>query len=217
MGGMPDWFAKSKEMVASDQYFSLEAAGSPDALVGRYLGALARLDATPSGQAPQRSDALEKVWGDQDRVDAALGGHFVGDWIHSRYYEDTAQFESVGGKFWPVVPSRRVADLVREGTRLAIHKALGETALANVPGLSAAYLTDLWGPEKDNGIEIDGVRSLATSWNCVSPEGSDYFEVAVLRGPSVVEFCIATPKPLGSNYGHSSVMVIEKVLDGSYG
>jgi hypothetical protein len=213
---MPDWFAKSKEMVASDQYFRMDAAGSPEGLVERYMRALDRLDDTPSGRAPERSEALEKVWGDQTRVDAALGGHFVGDWIHSRYYEDPAQFESVGGKFWPNVPSRRVADLVREGTRLAIHKALGETALANVPGLSEEYLIDLWGPEKDNNIGIDGVRPLATSWNCVSPEGSNFFEVAVLRGPNVVEFCIATPKPIGSSYGHSSMMVVENVLNGSY-
>ncbi len=51
-------------------------------------------------------------------------------------------------------------------------------------------------------VDMDGVRSLAMSWNCVAPAGSDYFQVAALRGPSVVEFAIATPKP----YGNSPMM-----------
>jgi hypothetical protein len=40
------------------------------------------------------------------------------------------------------------------------------------------------------------------SWNCVAATGEDYFEVDALRGPTVVELAIATPRP----YGHGSVM-----------
>jgi hypothetical protein len=46
-----------------------------------------------------------------------------------------------------------------------------------------------------------------------APAGSDYFEVAALRGPSIVEFAIATPKP----YGHSWMMrVATRLIDGYY-
>ena len=40
------------------------------------------------------------------------------------------------------------------------------------------------------------------SWNCVAPDTDNFFEVDALRGPSVVEFAIATPRPRG----HASVI-----------
>ncbi len=40
------------------------------------------------------------------------------------------------------------------------------------------------------------------SWNCVAPAGENFFEVDALRGPTVVEFAIATPRP----YGHATIM-----------
>jgi len=212
MGGMPDWFAKTKEMVASDLYFSLADAKTESALTARYHEALSRLETAPKDYA-RKSAALQTVWKDPKRVSASLDGHFVGDWIHYRYHQDPAKYGAHGGAFWPSVASSLVVNLVRAGTRLAIHKALGAAELATVSGLSSTYRDDIWAPERANGVDVDGVRPLATSWNCVAPAGATYFEVAALRGPSVVEFAIATPKP----YGHSSMMhVIEKVLDDFY-
>jgi hypothetical protein len=213
MGHMPDWFAKTKEMMASDLYFSLVDAGSDAELIRRYHEALKRLNTTPSDEAPQDSDALQRVWKDPARVKASLGGHFVGDWIYYRYYTNKALFANKGGAFWPDVPSSEVVDKIREGTIVAIHKALGETELNGISGLSNEYIDDLWVPERENKVDIDGVRPLATSWNCVAPAGSKFFEVAALRGPTIVEFAIATPKP----YEHSSMAhVVEKRIDKQY-
>jgi hypothetical protein len=43
------------------------------------------------------------------------------------------------------------------------------------------------------------------SWVCVAPAGDDYFEVEVevevVRGPTVVEFAVGTPRPMG----HASI------------
>ena len=45
----------------------------------------------------------------------------------------------------------------------------------------------------------------------MAPAGENFFEVEALRGPSVVEFAIATPRP----FGHGSVMSIaEDLRDG---
>jgi hypothetical protein len=209
MGGMPDWFAKTRAMIDSDKYFSLADAGSEAHLVERYRDALSRLDADPADYG-DRSESLKKV--DPSYATRQID-HFNSDWIYYRYRKNPVQYGNYGGAYWPAIPSSVVVDLIREGTKLAIHKALGATELAAVPGLTQRYLDDIWEPELENHVEIDGVRPLATSWNCVAPAGSTYFEVAALRGPSVVEFAIATPKP----YGHSSMMyVIERVIDGHY-
>jgi hypothetical protein len=209
---MPDWFAKTKEMMASDLYFSFVDADEAE-LIRRYHQALERLNTTPDDEAPQDSDALQRVWQNPARVKASLGGHFVGDWIYYRYYANKALFASKGGAFWPDVPSSEVVDKIREGTIVAIHKALGATELNNVQGLKAQYLEDLWEPELVNDVDIDGVRPLATSWNCVAPAGSTFFETAALRGPTIVELAIATPKP----YEHSSMAhVVEKRIDHYY-
>ena len=81
---------------------------------------------------------------------------------------------------------------------------MGDTELVNL-GLAEEYRYRLWKPERENGIDFDdGVRGIAMSWNCVAPAGENFFEVEALRGPSVVEFAIATPRPLG----HGSVMGI---------
>jgi hypothetical protein len=210
---MPDWFAKTKEMMASDLYFSLVDAGTDTELIRRYHQALHRLNTTPSDEAPQDSYALQRVWKNPGRVSASIGGHFIGDWIYYRYYMNKALFANKGGAFWPDVPSSVVVDQIREGTIVAIHKALGATELSGMSGLSTEYLDDLWEPELKNDVDIDGVRPLATSWNCVAPAGSKYFETAALRGPTIVEFAIATPKP----YEHSSMAhVVEKRIDKHY-
>jgi len=215
MVSMPDWFAKTSEMIASDTYFSLADAGSEAGLVDRYRTALLRLDGDPEAYAKQ-SQALQRAWpGQNRRIKRSLDHHFLGDWIYYRFYEDQARFANHGGAFWPQVPSWRVIELVREGTRIAIHKALGDSELRALgdPLVTEKYRRDLWRPENENGVDIEGVRPLATSWNCVAPAGDTYFEVAALRGPSVVEFAMATPRP----FGHSSMMhVVQRRIDGYY-
>ncbi len=100
--------------------------------------------------------------------------------------------------------SHDVIDRLRAGVVFAIHKAMGDTELINL-GLPEEYRERLWKAERENDIDIDdGIRGVALSWNCVAPAGDDYFEVDALRGPTVVEFAIATPRP----YGHSSVMAM---------
>ena len=104
----------------------------------------------------------------------------------------------------PRCASHEVIDELRAGVMFAIHKAMGDTELANL-GLPDEYRDRLWKAERENGIDIDdGIRGIALSWNCVAPAGENYFEVEALRGPTVVEFAIATPRP----YGHSSVMAM---------
>jgi hypothetical protein len=84
----------------------------------------------------------------------------------------------------------------------AIHKAMGDTELANL-GLGPDYRDRLWTAERDNGIDVDdGIRGIALSWNCVAPAGENFFEVDALRGPTVIEFAIASPRP----FGHATVM-----------
>jgi hypothetical protein len=201
---MPHWFAKTKEMAAFDRYFSTRDTDEKG-LLDRYLKALARV------QGPDyfsRADTLEHEWAGLTNqslmLRVSLDEHFRGDWIHHQYPDDPATFGQQGGRFWPQVASQDVIDRLRAGVVFAIHKAMGDTELANL-GLPADYRDRLWRAEVDNGIEVDdGIRGIALSWNCVAPAGDDYFEVDALRGPTVVEFAIATPRP----YGHSTVMAM---------
>jgi hypothetical protein len=208
MVGMPDWFAKTKEMLAADLWFSLAGAGSEAALVERYEAALQRLAGTPTDY-PHGADAL----GGYTWTAASIDDHFVGDWIHYRYYQDQVMFGSSGGDFWPQIASSRVINMLRTGVQIAIHKALGASYVTSIGGMTDKYFHDLFGPELANGVDLDGVRSLAMSWVCVAPAGSDYFEVAAARGPTVVEFAIGTPKP----FEHSPMQdVAIKLIDGYY-
>lgn len=206
MGSMPNWFAKTKEMAAFDRYFSLIDVDEKR-LLDRYLQALTRLDGSRTGYYAT-SDALNTQWAAKPNLKQELAGsldaHFRGDWIHHRFSKDPARFGDKGGRFWPQVPSTRVLEMLRVGTIFAIHKAMGDTELVNL-GLSEDYRHRLWRAERENGIaNDDGVRPIALSWNCVAPAGENFFEVDALRGPSIVEFAIATPRP----YGHGSVMGI---------
>ena len=202
MGSMPNWFAKTKEMAAFDRYFSRIEASEKE-LLDRYQGALATLN----GRADyyNGSDALQHEWRAKPNLQREMAGsldaHFRGDWIHLNFGRKP-KFDKIGGRFWPQIPSTKVVELLRLGTIMAIHKAMGDTELANL-GLSEDYRYRLWKAERENGIDFDdGVRGIAMSWNCVAPAGDNFFEVEALRGPSVVEFAIATPRP----YGHGSVM-----------
>jgi hypothetical protein len=203
MGSMPNWFAKTKEMAAFDRYFSLLDVDEKG-LLERYLQALERLNARADDYY-NASDALQHEWRAkpnlQQEMAGSLDAHFRGDWIHLNYGRKPKAAQK-GGRFWPQVPSSRVVELLRLGTTMAIHKAMGDTELANL-GLSEDYRYRLWKAERDNSINFDdGVRGIALSWNCVAPAGECFFEVEALRGPSVVEFAIATPRP----FGHGSVM-----------
>jgi hypothetical protein len=202
MGQMPNWFAKTPEMITSDAYFSLASAGNEVTLIQRYETALQRL------QAPdyyRHSDALQTGGWSAPAVSASLGGHFRGDWIHTNYPDP--KFVGIGGRYWPQVPSTTVVDRIRHGTIIAIQKALGRAKLGVTT--STSYADQIFAPEFANGVEVDGVRPLATSWVCIAPTGEDYFEVDALRGPSVVEFVIATPRP----YGHGEMMPLVEALE----
>ena len=202
MGSMPNWFAKTKEMAAFDRYFSLLDVDEKG-LLERYWQALERVHGSPDYYSG--SDALQHEWRAKPNLQREMAGsldaHFRGDWIHLKFGR-SPKFNKIGGRFWPQVPSTRVVELLRLGTTMAIHKAMGDTELANL-GLSEDYRYRLWKAERENEINFDdGVRGIALSWNCVAPAGENFFEVEALRGPSVVEFAIATPRP----YGHGSVM-----------
>lgn len=191
MGQMPQWFAKTRDMVRSDQYFSLKGAGSEDELVRRYADALKLLKREPEG------------YYDQSKVlPGGRSHHFDTDWIN-RDYPDVMDS---GGRYWPTIPSWKVVSYVRDGTFVAICKALGHVLEPTLGDLSITqvglfsvsdFLDQLFVTELEDGVEIESVLPLATSWNCVAPAGSDFFEVDALRGPSVVELAIATPRPLG--------------------
>lgn len=202
MGSMPNWFAKTKEMAAFDRYFSLIDVDEQE-LRNRYLQALDRLRVDK--YFPQ-SDALDTEWAGRPSLDRdlkmSLDGHFRGDWIHHLYPTDPDQHGAKGGRFWPQVPSVDVLDRLRAGTVFAIHKALGDRELDSL-GRSQDYRDQLWTAERENDIPIDdGIRPVAMTWNCVAPAGENFFEVDALRGPSVVEFAIATPRP----FGHGTIM-----------
>ena len=194
MAQMPDWFAKTREMVAMDHYFSLVGAKSKPELVKRYKAALARLTGDPQTYA-KASDAMKAKLSPQ-QVQFSLSSHFAPDWIHPLYHTNPVQYGDLGGLFWPTIPSRTVVGEIRDGVELAIHKALGDKELQKL-GFTKEYRDAIFAEERGNGVDCDGVLPLATSWNCVAPTGSDFFDVAAVRGPAVVEFAIATPQPYG--------------------
>jgi hypothetical protein len=201
---MPNWFAKTKEMAAFDRYFSTRDVDEKE-LLERYKRALARM---PRTDFYRRADALDQQWSAVPnkslQMKMSLDKHFRGDWIHHLYPDDPVTYGPEGGRFWPQVPSSTVIRELRLGVIAAIHKAMGETELINL-GVPQDHRDWLWGPERDNGIDIDdGIRGIALSWNCVAPAGENYFEADALRGPTVVEFAIATPRP----YGHSTLTAL---------
>jgi hypothetical protein len=198
VGSMPSWFAKTKEMAAFDRYFSTRDVDEKG-LLDRYLAALDRL------KEPvfyRQSDALQNEWRSMANRDFAIQGsldaHFRGDWVHKLFDPNNRnRFWKIGGRFWPKVPSIKVVKELRKGTILAIYKAMGDTELINLE-ISDADRYEIWTAERENRIDIDdGIRGIALSWNCVAPAGSVFFDSEALRGPSVVELAIATPRPYG--------------------
>jgi hypothetical protein len=208
---MPNWFAKTKEMAAFDRHFSLIDIDEGQ-LRDRYLQALSRVRTDPYYD---RSDALETQWANRPNRDRdlqlSLDGHFRGDWVHHLFPSDPGTYGKLGGRFWPQVPSIDVIERLRAGLVFAFHKALGDSELASL-GLPEHYRDRLWKAERENEIPIDdGIRPSVMSWNCVAPAGENFFEVDALRGPTVVEFAVATPRP----FGHGTVMgIADDLRDG---
>ena len=144
----------------------------------------------------QQSAAMSQGGMTASAVNTTLGSHFRGDWINAQYPDVTS-----GGLFWPHISSDTVVHWVKVGTMTAIHKAVGKQNLlamyTAVPQIAtyADMLYESYGPD---GADNDSVVPLSTSWLCVGPTDSTFFEADAVRGPSIVEFVIATPKPLGN-------------------
>jgi len=196
MVNMPEWFAKTPEMCASDLYFSGACTEEERIVLGRkYLVALQTLQNNPTTffGGSKALDASPDF--DAARRDQSLISHFHRDWISARYDPNDPSTFHLGGRYWPGIPSVAVIDVIEKGTRMAIMKALGETNLVNMQ-VHPDTITELFHYEDESNVSRDGVLPLATSWNCVAPPGSTFFEAAALRGPSIVELAIATPRPV---------------------
>jgi hypothetical protein len=196
MGNMPEWFAKTAEMCASDLWFSEVGTNGDKVELGRrYIQALQALQADPRAFFGS-SRALDNAPGfDPGRIDRSLNAHFHRDWIHRLYDPAVPATATLGGRYWPTIPSETVVDVLQVGTRMGILKALGEANLQNM-GLAQDAIDDLFHYERGVEVETNGIRPLATSWNCVAAPGSNFFEATALRGPTVVELAIATPRPV---------------------
>ena len=48
-------------------------------------------------------------------------------------------------------------------------------------------------------MDTESVLQLSTCWVCLGPTDSTFFQADAVRGPSVVDLVIATPKPLGNS------------------
>jgi hypothetical protein len=204
MVSMPQWLMKTPEMLASDKYFGLAPFGTAAdkaELRQRYITALGRL---MSQTYYAQSDAMSGGGLSHPQVEAALEYHFRGDWINAKY----PKHSSPGGLFWPQIDSNHVITKVRTGTVGAIVKALGPSnataAYTGSPFDVGDFLGSLFHPYEPGEPNLDEVLPLSTSWVCVAPPDSTFFEADAVRGPSVVDLVIATPKPIG----HSPLEII---------
>ena len=210
MGMMPQWLAKTPEMYAFDQYFSLGCGSTAETdLEARYLQALDSLQGEDFWQAGS-IQSLSTEWKSATKVEQSINGHFIGDWINLKYPHVKS-----GGSYWPQVRSKHVINQLRAGVTIAIRMALGKTALKRVRhhfDIPKPYLSELFQVADANGISTSGVLPLVMSWVCVAPAGENYFEVDAVRGPTVVEFVVATPRPMG----HSSVLPLVDRLQATF-
>ena len=199
LGNRADWLVKTKEMAAFDRYFSLLDVNA-FGLLNRYRQTLERFEARTEHYF-RDPDALTTQWAGptmRTQVSASIDEHFRGDWVHEQFAENPAEYGDVGGSFWPQVASARVIDGLRVGVTSAIHKAMGDDALARLD-LTDEYRDELWAPERDQGIAVeDGPLPITMSWLVAASRDDDFFEVGVLRGPTVVSLVIATPQPGGA-------------------
>jgi len=196
MVNMPEWFAKTPEMCASDLYFSRACTAEERMDLGRkYFLALETLQNNPTTFFGGSKALDESPDFDPTRKAQSLTSHFHRDWISERYTPTDPTTFNLGGRYWPGIPSTVVIDVIEKGTRMAIMKALGETNLLNMQ-VRPETITELFQHEDESNVSRDGILPLATSWNCVAPPGSTFFEAAALRGPTIVELAIATPRPV---------------------
>jgi hypothetical protein len=198
---MPEWFAKTPEMMKMDAWYSgLNDHGEPDPdeLIRRYKDALSDL-----GGSTGYYEETRALTGDKNRRRAknvAIDQHFKRHWLNA----DDPLSPTKGGEFWPDLPSRDVVERLRYGMEVALKRALGKSNLTEF-SLSDEELDELFGWYESVGINTDEVRPLVTSWNCVAPTGSKFFDTQAIRGPTVVEWAIATPAPV--RYSRDSEIV----------
>ncbi len=82
-GGDAGLVGEDEEMVAADHWFNLDGAGSEADLIKRYEDALQHLSER-TDRVSKNADALARgSW-----AAASVDQHFVGDWIHYRYYQN---------------------------------------------------------------------------------------------------------------------------------
>jgi hypothetical protein len=174
----------------------LDPGGGTTQLLNKYVGALQTLQSMPDYYT--QSAAMTGGGMSANAVNTTLGSHFRGDWISAKYPLDPA-----GGLFWPQVASAIVISTVQLGTMVAIHKAIGKSNLtalyAGAPMNVESYADALFDPYNQDDADPDAVRPLSTCWVCIAPSDSTFFQADAVRGPSVVELVIATPKPLGNS------------------
>jgi hypothetical protein len=199
LGDRAAWFVKTKEMAAFDRYFSL-ADVNARGLRDRYRTTLDRFEER-SEHYFREPAALAHQWSGPSmraQVSASIDQHFAGDWVHESFTENPSEYGGMGGKFWPNVASAKVIEGLRDGVTTAIYKALGDKELQR-RGMSEGERAALWAEEREQGIEIDdGPLPITMNWLAAEGRADDFFEVGVLRGPTVVSLLIVTPRPAGS-------------------
>lgn len=176
---MPNWLAKTPEMVAMDRWFSLEDGKRE--LVRRYEAAITNVgkpsvftggsDALDNRMAKKHADALRAY------------GHFDSDWINLTN-------PSSGGNYWPHVPTFTIITWFQQGVKNACQKGLGSKHL----GSSTLFRSEL-----DSGLmeaEVADVVPTVTVWVCTSPPGTGTVQVDAVRSANVVQLVIATPWPM---------------------
>jgi hypothetical protein len=184
MSNMPNWLAKTPEMIAMDRWFSLVDAGSEAALAERYLAAINRV--TAPGQTVFEQDA--------DSLDAQLAGgaaaktesfqHFGQHWLNLFNLDS-------GGDYWPQIPTWTILIILRQAIFSGCKKALGSNYLSGQAEYDDVYAAEL---DDDPSDPRDTVLPLCTTWICVASSGTT-FDADVVRGPSAVELVISTPVP----------------------
>jgi hypothetical protein len=176
---MPNWLAKTPEMVAMDRWFSLEA-GKPE-LVRRYEAGIRKVATT--GVFAGGSDSLDNRMPGKGADAIKSFSHFDSDWLNLAN-------PSSGGNYWPHVPTFSIITWLQQGVKNACQKGLGSKLLKS----SALFQSEL-----DTGLteaEVADVVPTVTVWVCTSPPGTGTIQVDAVRSPSVVQLVIATPWPM---------------------
>ena len=169
MGMMPQWLAKTPEMYAFDQYFSMGSGPNAEAeLVARYKQTLGKLGNNSDFWKANSLQMLHSQWRSVERVNRSIDGHFLGDWINNGY-----PAVKEGGLYWPQVPSQRVIDQLRAGVTIAIRLAMGRDELAGLArtagGVADNEAKDLFRIAEANDVPTQGVLP-SSCRGCASPQ-----------------------------------------------